>query len=279
MWPAQTWPTEKLPLRAVVEPQQHRGEILDLDVHEIDLLVAATGLKRLARAARLLALRQDGGDVAEHFGDPQSADVLRQIAPVRADVAERRGGAAFVGLEPPRIVGVLQQPVLQVLADQEMRLADVAARNREARLLDQRVAAIVERHRMDDAGLGRGLEQLLGFRRGHRQRLVRDDVLALGDRRRIDRIVQIVGRGVVNDLDLGVVQQRFITAVRLARAERLRLGFGRGLAAAGHRHHVHEPEPPDRVHVVGSDEARSHDPHADSLHTCLRSARLARRIL
>jgi hypothetical protein len=30
---------------------------------------------------------------------------------------------------------------------------------------------------------------------------------------------------------------------------------------------------------MGADEPRTHDPHADSLHTCLRSARVARRIL
>ena len=55
----------------------------------------------------------------------------------------------------------------------------------------------------------------LRFRRGHRQRLVGDDVLAFGDRRRVDRIVQIVGRGVVDDLDVRVVEQRLVAAVGL----------------------------------------------------------------
>ena len=279
LWPAQTWPTEKAALRAVVEPQQHRREILDLDVDEIDLLVAAAGLERFARAARLLALRDDGGDVAEHFGDPQAADVLREIAPVRADVAERGRRAALVGLEPPRVVGVLEQPVLQVLADEEMRLADVAARDREPRLLDQRVAAVVERDRVDDAGLVRGIEELLRLRRRHRQRLVGDDVLALGDRRGVDRVVQVVGRGVVHDLDVRIVEQRLVAPVGLRGAQRLRLRLRRGLAAARDRDDVDEAEPPDRIHVMGADKPGAHDTHSDSFHTCLQLRALARRIL
>ena len=112
--------------RAVVEPQHHRREVLDLDVDEIECLVRAGGGERFARPLRFLSLRNHRRDVAEHFGDAQAADVLREIAPVRADVAERRRGAALVRLEPPRVVRVLEQPVLQVVADEEMRLADVA---------------------------------------------------------------------------------------------------------------------------------------------------------
>ncbi len=55
------------------------------------------------------------------------ADVLRQIAPVRSDVAERRRRAALVGLEAPGIVRVLEQPVLKVVAVHEARRADFAA--------------------------------------------------------------------------------------------------------------------------------------------------------
>ena len=93
-------------------------------------------------------------------------------------------------------------------------------------------------------GLRRLIEQLLRFRRRHRQRLVRDDVLALRDRRGVDRIVQVVRRRVVHDLDVGIVEQRLVAAVRLARAERVRLLLRRRLAAARDRHDVHIPEPP-----------------------------------
>ena len=153
-----------------------------------------------------------------------------------------------------------------------MRLADVAARDREPRLLDQRVAAVVEGDRVNDAGLVRGVEQLLRLRRGHRQRLVGDDVLAFGDGRGIDRIVQVVGRGVVHDLDVRIVEQRLVAPVGLRGAERLRLGPGRCLAASRDRDNVDETQPPDRIHVMGTDKSGAHDSHADSLHTCLHSA-------
>ncbi len=213
-----------------------------------------------------LRLRNDRRDVAEHLGDAQAADVLRQVAPVRADVAERRRGAALVGLEAPRVVGVLEQPVLQVVADEEVRLADVPARDRVPRLLHERVAAIVERDGVDDPGLGGLVDELLGFRRGHRQRLVGDDVLALGNRRRVDRVVQVVGRGVVHHVDVGVVQERVVAAVGLRHPERIRLRSGRGVAAAGNGHDVDEPQPPDRVNVVRTDKAGAHDAHPDPFH-------------
>ena len=140
-------------------------------------------------------------------------DVLRQIAPVRPDVPERRRGTALVGLEPPGIVGVLEEPVLQVVADEEMRLADVAARDRVPRLLHERVAAVVEGDGVDDAGFRGLVEELLPVRRRHRQRLVGDDVLAFGDRRGVHRVVEVVRRRVVHDLDLGIGEQRLVAAI------------------------------------------------------------------
>ena len=192
--------------------------------------------------------------------------MLRQVAPVRADVAERRRGAALVGLEPPRVVGVLEQPVLQVVADEEVRLADVPARDRVPRLLHERVAAIVERHGVDDPRLGRLIDQLLGFSRGHRQWLVGHDVLALGNRRRVHRIVQVIWRGVVYHVDVGVVQEGVVAAVGLGHAERVRFCPCRGVAAAGNRHDVDEPQPPDRIDVVRADKARADNPHPDPFH-------------
>ena len=111
-------------------------------------------------------------------------DVLREIAPVRSDVGERGARAALLRLEAPREIGRLEQPVLQVAAVDEVHGADVARGDHRARLLHERVAAVVERHRVHDAGVGRGAPERVRFRRRRRQRLLRDDVLAVGDARR-----------------------------------------------------------------------------------------------
>jgi hypothetical protein len=76
-------------LCAVVEPDQHRCEILDRDVHDVGV-PAAGCRKSLTRAARLLPLRQRRCDIAEDVCDRQPAHMLREIAPVRADVAQGR---------------------------------------------------------------------------------------------------------------------------------------------------------------------------------------------
>ncbi len=215
---------------------------------------------------RLLAFRNHGRDVAEDVRDAKSRHVLRQIAPVRSDVAERRRRAALVGLETPRVVRVLEQPVLQVVADQKMRRADVAARDHVPRLLHERVAAVVERHRVDHAGLRRLIEQLLRFLGGHRERLVGDDVLPLGDRGRVDGVVKVVRRRVVDDLHVRVVEQRLVAAVRLGDSERLRFRGGRVLVTGRQGDDVHEPQPPHGVHMMRSDKPCADDPHPDPFH-------------
>ena len=146
----QTCPTEKLPRAPLSNRTSTDARSSTPDVHQST--VAAPCLKRLADAARLLALLHDCGDVAEDVGDPQAGDVLRQVTPVRSDVAQRRRRAALFRVEAPRVVRVVEQPVLQVVAVQKVRRADVAARDRQPRLLHERVAAVVERHRCHDAG-------------------------------------------------------------------------------------------------------------------------------
>jgi hypothetical protein len=44
-------------------------------------------------------------------------------------------------------------------------------------------------------------------------------VLAFGDRGGIHRVVEIVRCGIVNDLNIRIVQQRFVARVGLARAD------------------------------------------------------------
>ena len=119
---------------------------------------------------------------------------------------------------------------------------------------------------MHDAGLRRLVEELLGLGGGHRQRLVGDDVLALGDRGGVDGIVEVVGCGVVDDLYGRVVEQRFVAAVGFRHAEGIRLGLRRCVAAARDGHHVDKAQPPDCVYVMRADKTGPDNPHPDAFH-------------
>ena len=160
----------------------------------------------------------------------------------------------------------MQQPVLQVVPAHESRRADLAARDGGPRVLDERIAAIVERHGRHDAGSLRFVHELSRLRRRHRQRLVRHHVLALSERGGRHFVVQVVGRGIVDDVHVGVVDQRLITAVSSARADRLGLLPARCLGAAGDRHDVDVAETPHRIDVMRADEAGSDETHSNSCH-------------
>ncbi len=185
---------------------------------------------------------------------------------MRSDVAHRRGFAALVGLEAPAVVGVEQQPVLQVLAVDEARRSDLALGDHRPRLLHEGVAAVVERHRVHDALGRRRVEQFPGLRRRHRQRLVRDDVLAGRDRRHAHRVVHVIGRRVVHHVHVGIVQQRLVVAVPLRHAEGLGLLPCQFVVEVGDGDDVHEPEPTHRLQVMRTDETRPDQTHPDSLH-------------
>ena len=118
---------------------------------------------------------------------------------------------------------------------------------------------------MDDAGAARLIEQRPGLDAGHRQRLVGDDVLALGDRGADDRIVQVVGGRDMHDVHIRMVEQRLVAAVAAPRTEGVGLGTPGVVVAAGHCHDVHVAEPPHRVDVVRTDKARTDQSHSNSL--------------
>jgi hypothetical protein len=162
------------------------------------------------------------------------------------------------------------------LPRQEARRPDVAARDRMPRLLHERIAAVIERDGMHDARLLRLVDQLLGFRGGHRQRLVGNHVLFLRDRGGIHGVVQVVRRRVVHDLNGRIVEQRLVAPVGLGNAKRVRLLLRRLLAAAGNRQDVHEPETPHGVHMMRADEAGADDAHPDTFHAVLQSAAIIR---
>jgi hypothetical protein len=101
-------------LGAVVESKEDRCQVLDLDVNFLDLLVRVRRGKRLTGSERPLSLWNHGRDVAEHVRNPQTAHVLGKIAPVRPNVAQGRRSAPFVGLQAPRIVRILEEPILKI---------------------------------------------------------------------------------------------------------------------------------------------------------------------
>ena len=113
-----------------------------------------------------------------------------------------------------------------------MHRAELAAGDHLARLLHQRVAAIVERHRVDDAGVASPRRAA----RARRPRVIASglsEITCLPSRERGEdhRHVQVVRRRVVDDVDVGIGDERLVAAVRLRDAERVRLAARGRLAA------------------------------------------------
>ena len=104
--------------RAVGEAQQDRGDVLG--AHRPGHGVGGPiGGERLDRTRRLLAGGDERGQVGHHRHDRLAGDEGHQVEPVRADVADRAQRAALVRLEPPVPVGLVEQPVLEVVAGDE----------------------------------------------------------------------------------------------------------------------------------------------------------------
>jgi hypothetical protein len=198
-----------------------------------------------------------------------TGDVLREIAPVRSNVGERRTGAALLGLQAPRKIGRLEQPVLQVGAVDEVRAADLAGRDHLASLLHQGIPTVIEGHGVDHAGLLRRAPQLVRLGGRHGQRLFRHHVLAAGDRRANHAAVQVIRRGVVNDVDLRIRDELVDGAVDPGHAQlRCPLARAHGVAA-DNRDHVDKPKAAHGIDVVGSHEAGPNEPHSDPTHQVL----------
>jgi hypothetical protein len=97
-------------------------------------------------------------------------------------------------------------------------------------------------------------EQLPRLGRGQRERLLADDVLAGRERRLHLRVVQVIGRRQVHDIDALVCEQCVVALVD--GREPLRPGSVRARADdAGNL----DPEPAQCIDVDGADEAGAHD--------------------
>ena len=80
----------------------------------------------------------------------------------------------------------------------------------------------------------------------------------------IDGNVQVVRRGVVDDVHVGIGGQRFVAAVRLRNAERVGLRARRRIGAGRHRDDIDEAETPHGIDVMRPDEPRADEAHPDA---------------
>src|ERR1700761_2444390 len=112
-----------------------------------------------------VARGNDSGEVGEDGGDLKAGDVLGEVAPVGADIAESGGCAAFGRIGAPGVDVGLAHPVLQIEAVNEADGAGFTAGDHAAGLLDERVAAIVEGDDVGDFGGAGGFENLAAFLR------------------------------------------------------------------------------------------------------------------
>ena len=138
---------------------------------------------------------------------------------MRPDVADRPQRPALVRLQPPVPVTLVEQPVLEVVTRDEANVAQPAGLDDLAEVLVQRVEpdVVVDRGHL---AARRGLaNELRGLRGRHRQRLLADDVAAGGQDRRCLRDVQVVGAGHMDDVHLGVGQERVEAVVCLGHPE------------------------------------------------------------
>ena len=135
-----------------------------------------------------------------------------------ADVGERAAAGRIVA-EGEGSVGV-GHVVLGVDAAIAPDLAEFAGCDHLAREAEHRVAEIVEADLRLDAGRLGGLGHLASVGRERRQRLLAIDVLAGGDRGQRHLLVQRVRRGDVDEVDVGIGDERAPVAGRVRKAER-----------------------------------------------------------
>ncbi len=185
----------------------------------LDPLDVVGGRERLDLADRPLADRDRRREIGEDLLDLEAGDELHEVEPVRADVARPRAARRPCSGSSRQFQSVgEQQPVLQVAAVHVPDVAELAAARARTGLLDQRVEADVEVRAVDEpAALGE-LEQLAPTRRRSGR--------AASRRRRACpaasaclhlRVVEVVRRRQVDDVDAVVGEQRLVALVRPAR--------------------------------------------------------------
>jgi hypothetical protein len=83
--------------------------------------------------------------------------------------------------------------------------------------------------------------------------------------------VNIVLRGIVNDLDIRVGDQLFVAGIGFWNVKGAGLFLRGGKARARYPHHVHKSQPPHCINMEATREAKPHNAHANAFH-CAASA-------
>jgi hypothetical protein len=144
----------------------------------------------------------------------------------------------------------------------EADVAQVAGGHAFAHVLMERVEPDVEVHGIDEAARPGLVDQPRGLGRGHRERLLADDVLACGEDRRRLRDMEVVRRGDVDDVDRVVREDLVQAGIAVANVQGVGSGGGAFRRAAEDAAHV-DPDAAELLDVDGPDEAGADDRGAD----------------
>ena len=170
-----------------------------------------------------------------------------------ADVGDGRQLAALLHQDAPVVVGVVVEPVLGVAAVDVVDRAHVAAAHHVVRLQVERVEADVVADGRRLLFALRQLHQLGRLLRVHGQRLLAQDVLAGQERLLGQRVMQHVGHGEMDGVNV-LVRQHFVDALVRAGQAELLLGRGRFLVIDAENAGHGDAEPAQRLDVDGADE-------------------------
>ena len=181
---------------------------------------------------------------------------------MRPDVADGTQRPALVGLEAPVPIGVMEEPVLEVVAGHEPDVAELSVGHHLAHVLVERVEADVEVDCVDEAARPRLVDEAGGFIGGQGERLLADDVLAGGENGRCLRNVEMIRRCDVHDVDGGVRQDVVERSVGVADAQPCRTCRAPLRRAAEDAAHV-DADPAELLDVDGPDEPGPDDRGTD----------------
>ncbi len=145
-------------------------------------------------------------------------------------------------------------------------VAEFAAGDHVTGFLHQRIIAIVKIDRVNHFRLRGELDQFPGFDGGHGQWLFGNNVFARGDDLFTDGEMEVIGRAIMDDLDVLIGQERIHTAVRFRDVKLVGLGLGELIVRLAQRGHFDKAQSAGRFDVRGPDETGADNSCFDGSH-------------